>query len=339
MEMNYKTFSTKSIKDKVVLLEDWMQGCDNINFGSEKSVKGFFREVIENESNIYLRKLSIEFLSFLTALDKIRKSSTIDILLDIEDSDEPQIIVPSLKYLYAFYDNNDDILKKLQDFKESLDADVSSEAYYRLGLIQLLNNGVFNDNINFLKCLEQSARLFKSAFCTVENRVDAQYFYEVTNYLMAIISVDKISAEAALKNLTNLSFVRSAFSYNTESFKLENKIHDVLLKVYRIFENSNNHNNWIDYAREFSRLAQYHLEFLNISFSNNEVQYQLIENFKKSIDSQILENMYINNFAYYEAKINNIQHQFPDDETLQAFLGIVKSAISNNEKKTMILSI
>jgi hypothetical protein len=339
MKMDYKTFSTKSTKDKVVLLEDWMQKCDELNFESEKSVKGFFREIIENESNIYLRKLSIEILSFLTAIEKIRKSSTIDILLDIEGSDAPQIIVSSLKYLYVFYDNNEDILKRLEDFKESIDADISSEAYFRLGLIQLLNNNGFSNNINFLNCLEQSAKLFKAAYGSVENRVDAEYFYEVTIYLIAVMSVDKTNAESALKKLTNLSFVRSAFSYSKESLNLENKIHDVLLKVYRIFENSNNHDNWIDYASEFSRLAQYHLEFLNISLSYNNLQHQLIENFKKIIDSQILENMYIKNFAYYETKINNIKYQYPEDKTLNTFLDIVKSSISNNKKKTMILSI
>lgn len=333
MEMDYKTFSTKSTKDKIVLLEDWMQEWDKLNFDSEKKVKGFLREIIEKDSNIYLRKLSIEILSFLTAIEKIRKSSTIDILLDIEDSDAPQIIVPSLKYLYFFYDNNEDILKRLQDFKESINADVSSEAYFRLGLIRLLNSSEFSNNVHFLNCLEQSAKLFKAAYGIVENRVDAEYFYEVTNYLISVMSVDKISAESALEKLTNLSFVRSAFSYRRESLNLENKIHDVLLKVYRIFESSNSHDDWIDYASEFSKLAQYHLEFLNISLSENEVQHHLIENFKKSIDSQIFENMYIKNFAYYETKINNIKNRYPDDEVLNTFLDIVKSAISKNEKK------
>ncbi|MFA1738973.1 hypothetical protein [Lysinibacillus fusiformis] len=343
MEIDYETFFSRSTQEKIVLLEDWIQKCGNLNFGSERSLKGFFRKIIENETNIYLRKLSIEFLSFLSAIEKIRKSSTIDILLDIEDSDSPQIIVVSLKYLYFFYDDDKEILKKFQDFKESADGDVSSEAYFRLGLIQLINNNEFSDNISFLKCLENSANFFKAAYLSVENRVDAEYFYEVTNYLIAILSEDKTAAESTLKKLINLSFIRSAFSYSNESLKLENKILDVLLNVYRIFENSNNHKNWINYAKEFSKLSQYHLELLNTSLSSDKIQNQLIESFKKSINSQILENIYLNNFAYYTVKINNIQNQYAEDETLNSFLNIVKSSISsNNEKKnedTQYLSI
>ncbi|MFJ5792688.1 hypothetical protein ACIP9G_21740 [Lysinibacillus sp. NPDC093197] len=343
MEIDYETFFSRSTQDKIVLLEDWIQKCGDLNFNSERSLKGFFRKIIEYETNIYIRKLSIEFLSFLSAIEKIRKSSTIDILLDIEDSDSPQIIVVSLKYLYFFYDDDNEILKKFQDFKELEDGDVSSEAYFRLGLIHLINNNEFSDKISFLKCLESSANFFKAAYLSVENRVDAEYFYEVTNYLISILSEDKTSAESTLKKLINLSFIRSAFSYSNESLKLENKILDVLLNVYRIFENSNNHKNWIDYAKEFGKLSQYHMELLNTSLSSDKIQNQLIESFKKSINSQILENIYINNFAYYTVKINNIQNQYAEDEILSSFLNIVKSSISsNNEKKnedTQYLSI
>lgn len=335
MTINYEDFLNKTICEKYIFLEDCIQNISDLKQLDERDIKKFFRQIIQSENELYLRKLSIEILSFLTAVNKVRRISTIDILLDIKENDAPQIIVSSLKYLFSFYNYSDDdidIVKKLVELKDSDDGEVSSEAYYRLGLISLFENFNKVDNLSFFKQLEESQKYFKTAASLVENRTDAEYFSEVTKYLISILLGEKEEITISLEKILSLSFIRRMYTYNNKVIQLENKIQYVLTNVYRIFHISSNHENWLDYVNEFTKLAQYYSEFLNISLSSGS-QAKLIENFKGNISSNIFEDLYIRNFSFYKAKIINIQNKFPEDKVLCEFLDIVKCKIDSKEKK------
>ncbi|QOR65099.1 hypothetical protein IM538_14795 [Cytobacillus suaedae] len=335
MKINYDDFLNKTISEKYTFLEDCVQNITELAQSNERDIKTFFKQIIQSENEIYLRKLSIEILSFLTALNKVRRISTLDILLDIKENDPPLIIVSSLKYLFSFYNYSDDdrdIVNKLLLLKDSNDGEVSSEAYYRLGLISLFENLDKSDNLLFLKQLDESKRLFKNAVSLVENRADAEYFFEVTKYLISILSGEKEDITISLEKLLSLSLVRRMYTYNDKVLHLENKIQKVLTNVYWIFQISSNHEDWLDYVDEFTKLAQYYSEYLNLSLSCGS-QSELIENFKVNICSNIFDDLYIRNFSYYKAKIINIQNKFPEDKVLYEFLDIVKNKIENKEKK------
>lgn len=179
MELDYRKFEELSDIEKVTFLEEWIESPPNFESISEKNTRYFFRDLIEREEDSYLRKISIDILSFLTATNFMKRSFTISILLDIDD-DDPFLEITALKYLYYFYDNNTDIKERFSKSTSSENGDICSEAYYRLGLIEFLNNISTDDKLEYFKGIEKSSLYFKSAYQLVENREDARYFYEVT---------------------------------------------------------------------------------------------------------------------------------------------------------------
>ncbi|MGN7286639.1 hypothetical protein ACTHP3_17100 [Shouchella rhizosphaerae] len=329
MEITYEEYSNKTLKERIVYIEDWISKEHEVN--NVVNIKRFLRDVLEKESNSFIRIMSIEILSFLTVTNQIRKSSMIDMLLDIEKNDDPLVVITSLKYLSLFYDDSE-VLKKLEISKSSNDPDVSSEAYYRLGLIKIFNTSSCENEVDFYNKLCESGTLFKYSTSSTENRTDAEYFYHVTNYLKFILLDDEENFELTLKKLLNASFIRKAFTYNETYLALEYKINDILLNMFELYKRTTVHKSWLDYYKEFSKLAYYHSELLSVCMSENQFQNRLISSFKKNISDQVLRNLYIKGFNQYELKINNIMSTYDDCDLIQ-FLSYVKEAIKEDESK------
>lgn len=337
MELDYHKFNELDDLEKTTFLEEWIDSQTDLESIPEKNTRYFFRDIIERETDSYLKKISVDILSFLTAANIMKKSSITSILLDIDD--DSFVEVNALKYLYYFYDDNVEIKAKFERCTSSDNGDVCSEAYYRLGLIEFLNNISLDNKQDFFICIENSSVLFRNAYEIVENREDAHYFYEVTNFIKAILNNDVASSKEAFKNLYNLSYKRRIFTYNPKFIILEDKIQSVLHNIYWIFKTSTCHQDWIDYKKQFGELAQYYFEMLNTSLETENTQYKLIQHFKDAINSNILDQLFIQNFSFYTRKIEAIQNNYKDDEILNDFLTVILNIIQKNKKKNLLLTL
>lgn len=67
------------------------------------------------------------------------KYTVLSILLDIEDDDGWELVVSASRYLETLYEDDSDIYYKLDSLKRSINPDIASEAYYRLGRIEFYN--------------------------------------------------------------------------------------------------------------------------------------------------------------------------------------------------------
>ncbi|MGM9979169.1 MAG: hypothetical protein ACI33J_10255 [Clostridium sp.] len=332
MELDYHKFNELNDMEKTIFLEEWIESPPDLKSISEKNTRFFLRDIIEREKDSYLKKLSIDILSFLSAVNYIKKSSVISILLDVGD-DDPIVEVIALKYLYFFYDNNADIEGKFDKCTTSENGDICSEAYYRLGLIEFLNNVSLDNKLEYFQCIEKSSYFFKNSCELVENREDAHYFYEVTNFIKAILNNNEEKCERYFESLCDISLIRKIFTYNHQFILLEDKIQSILNNIYLIFKNTTKHLEWIDYRKQFVELAQFYFEMLNVSLEKENIQFKLIQQFKHGIKSNILEQLFIQNFSFYTRKIEAIQNKYQSDDILNSFLEVVLNSIQKNEKK------
>src|SRR5699024_1925049 len=110
MKLDYHKFNELNLLEKTTFLEEWIDSPPNLESISEKNIRYFFRDIIEREEDSYLKKISVDILSFLAAANLMKKSSITSILLDIDDASFVE--VNALKYLYYFYDNNAEIKEK-----------------------------------------------------------------------------------------------------------------------------------------------------------------------------------------------------------------------------------
>ncbi|NOU88394.1 hypothetical protein GC102_21940 [Paenibacillus sp. LMG 31460] len=82
---------------------------------NEKVMKSFFRDIIENETDKYLRKINLETLCILTCLVK----AALEIILDIDNDDDPFLLIIVLHYFSLFYEGSNEILRKIESNKYS----------------------------------------------------------------------------------------------------------------------------------------------------------------------------------------------------------------------------
>lgn len=283
MGITYEEFSFKPEEERLTYIEDWMSTEHELSEIPEKQVRGFIRSLLEHEKNAYIKLMAIEILAFLTICKKLRRTSSVDILLDIEHTESAHVVATALKYLSVLYDNEEDIVHKLKLCRDSSDSEVSSEAYFRLGVIRLMDMKECTTMEDFYSTLRDSRALFNYAMCQVENRTDAEYLYNVTDYLFSILVSNETKIEESLRKLLATSFIRRALSHNEDLLLLEFKINDILLNIKEIYESANQHESWINYYKEFVKVAQYHIELMSISVSESEFQNRLISSFKHGI--------------------------------------------------------
>jgi len=334
MLITYEDFSGMEEYEKISFMEDWFTVKENVAKTSEKQLKIFFRSVLEEEQNGFLLIKSIETLSFLTLINKMRKTSTVDMLLDIETCEKnPFVNTTALKYLTVFYDNDEDILDVIKTYRDSSNAEISSEAYFQLGLIKFLKTNFDNNILDYLQLIEESQKYFTYSQSLIENRTDAEYFKYITSFIVSLIKKDNQQVETSYRKLLDISFVREAFHFDKSLVVLEYKIHSVLMNLKLIIDKINDGENWISYFDEFNKLSLYHNELINISISTNNQQHNLLTNFKDNITENILKTFYIKNLSYYEKKINILLDQFIDDSELTIFLRYVKKLMMQNDKK------
>lgn len=333
MKISYDQFACWEVPNKITFMEDWFVEENNIENISERELKMFIRNVLENEENGYVKILTIETLIFLTNLNKIRKGSTIDILLDIEDEEDSFVLITMLRYLTIFQDEHDDIIEKLERLKGHENPEVSSEAYYRLGLINFLDCNASIEKDQFFNLLNESMVLFNYARGQIENRTDAEYYYHVCRFLESFFITNEKQMNDSFDCLFKTSSSRQAFHYNENFLVTEYKINKIFLNLKYIYDSTKGHDGWIDFYNEFRQLSIYHYEILDISLSGNEFQKNLLSRVKSQVNDNIAKSLYLKNFSYYEARINNAVTAYSSDQTLKNFLNYLLELIRKDEKK------
>ncbi|WP_368505211.1 hypothetical protein AB3N04_06105 [Alkalihalophilus sp. As8PL] len=333
MGISYEDFISWEVSNKITFIEDWFFQERNLENISERDLKKFFRKILENEQVGYIKVLAIETLIFLTTLNKIRKVSTLDMLLDIENEDDSFVIITMLRYLTMFFEEQNDILEKIDSLKGHEDPEVSSEAYFRLGLLKFLECNTFNNKVEYIDSLNKSIQLFNYSRNQIENRTDAEYFYHVTKFIEALVITNEKQIEESYESLFNSSYTRQAFHINDKLLAVEYKINKILYNLKHIFDSTNSHHEWINFYNEFNKLSTYHYEIIECSLSGNEFQKRLLSKLKHQINENIAQNMYLNSFRYYESRITTILNSYSSDHNLNVFLNYLLELVRKKDKK------
>ncbi|PLR99046.1 hypothetical protein [Bacillus sp. T33-2] len=333
MDIKYEDFSSWKVPDKISFIEDWFSEEKNLENISEKKVKKFFREILENEQVGYIKVLAIETLIFLTTLKKIRRGSTLDILLDIDNEDDSFVIITTLRYLTMFLEEHEDILHKIDSLKGHDNPEVSSEAYFRLGLLNFLEANSYRNKAEFIDSLNKSISLFNYSRNQIENRTDAEYFYHVSKFLESFIIINEEQMNDSFNSLFKITLIRQAFHYSDNLLAIEYNINKVFLNLKYIYNSTKGHHAWVDFYKEFKQLAMYHFEILECSLSTNEFQKVLLSKMKFQISNNIVKNLYLKSFSYYETRINTLLNMFDTDGILVDFLVYLLEVIKIEDKK------
>lgn len=329
--LTYRNFSTISPFEKVEYLETFLS---EVELSDKKKVFHFLRDIVESDENAYLKSTVLSLLGQLTSqgyftVEQILSVIQNEFFNDILNTDR-FILVKAIKFLYLFDtgSNNKILIEKLT-FHE--DAEVASEAYYRLGLMQLLQYPLSNE-VDFIDKTNIARKNFDNASRIVENRIDAIYFRELMDFLFNIMANDTVPAQNNLQNA--LSYIWQLKIFDNENGKrdFEYQICKSLNSLFYIYKSLNQERNWVNYHHEIECIFHYHFDLLAKETELNAFYNIQIENFKESAETFLLP-LYKYNLSARKGKIEVLINQSEPNTPISAFLQYLLEIIENQTVK------
>jgi hypothetical protein len=300
----------------------------------QKIIKTFLSQVYENDPSTYLKKKAIEWFSELALGNVLRLTAAKEFLLDIA-VDETFIKIAKIKYLFLLFGDDEDVRQELDEATSSEDAEVSSEAYYRQGLIHLLyRTGQSTEDI-FFKELQQATKLFHQAVAEVseeEDRIDARFFGLATQYLIELLAGQKMAYEATMDQLDSVLWQRQLWSKRPVTELFEWHVYRGLSNMQAIAEHTSTEPRWGNFAKEFSRLSRHFNNMVAATSVSRQLQ-QSYQQFTGSIGERVIQQYYIKNLSACKDRLETVIANEDSSSELYAFLLSVRDTIHAQQQK------
>jgi hypothetical protein len=299
----------------------------------QRSIKKFFQAVYENDTSAYTRKKAIEWFSELALGDVLRLTAAKEFLLDITE-DESFIRIAKIKYLFLLFGDDDEVWQELTEAANSSDAEVSSEAYYRQGLIHLLyRTGQATETV-FCEELQQATTLFHQAVAEVgkDDRIDARFFGIVTQYLVELLAGQKAVYAATMRQLDEVLWQRKLWSRRPVTELFEWHIYRALSNMQAIAEHTNTESSWVNFSKEFSRLSKHFNDMVAATAVSRQLQ-QSYQQFTNGVGARIINQYYTKNLFACEDRLNTIIADEDSSSELYGFLLSVRNTIQAQQQK------
>lgn len=333
--MNYDEFTALDVDRRI----DWIDSFDLKEctaVGTNHAVKSLFRSIYDGDSNAYIRKRAIECISELTLFNIIRYGFTKDFLLEeILDNEDVFVEVARLKYLFLLYGDDPEVYSKFVEASQSEFPEIASEAYVRLGLLHFLYKTGGRTDSSILKELEASRSFLHKATAMVENRIDADLFIRVCNYLIALLGGDPLGAENDYYEVVAIFRRRTIWGWLPGTELVEYSILNALARLRTIAIKSVGQNSWTDYRAEFLVLSKCMNDLLiNESLEPRFAKTQTA--FHENITLPIVSEYYVNNLSACVLKIEALIANTPsEEEEFKSFLiGLNEQLRASKEKKS-----
>ncbi len=322
----YQDFVNLSEDEKSDFLDSF---CDEGYFQSYTPpvLKILMQSIIVQETNAYLRQCALEICSGLVLIAKLSRQTLLGILLeDIEDDADPFVQISRIRLLFLHYDASADADQVFEKLSRHLNADVSSEALYRKGLLAFLAIPQKGTS-DLITGLQSCHSLFSVSSSIVENRVDAAYFAVTCDFILGLITGKQEDCQKLLAECLVLLWRLEIFS-NGENLSLSQHLGQVLSLSVDIVKKVNEESKWYDYDRELKEVFALHQELINVQVNGSLIDQTFLERFKQ-VTTSIISPLYSNNLIASSARIEVLIEK-ETDSAYQEFLKEIQGALNQN---------
>jgi hypothetical protein len=302
----------------------------------EREIYNFLRSIILNEKeNTNIRKKAIELHTEYILISKLKPRYALDILIESwKKTQDVFLEVRRLKDLFLFYELEQSDIKKIYQLGTHNDeVEIQAESHFHLGLIYFLS-ALKSEKSEFKKTLQDSLSAFDSAFEIIENRIDAEFFKAIINFILDLMEGRKESSNYHLSRLTDILWRRDILSISNVNSPFWVSFYKVLMsisKVEKLLQPS-----WLDYRENFSKLHYYYCEIKNDELKNRLSESLLKEEFSKYCIASFFDPYILINHNYEVAKIDVRLKEVSVDSDEYEFLNHLKELGSNSDSKKKI---
>lgn len=330
--LDYPAYEALAEPDRVSWF-DQLQWKDIAHPERQRSIKGFFTQVYENEPSSYLRQKSVEWFGDLALGSVLRSSAAREFLLDIDDK-EPLIQTVRLRYLFLLFGDDEDVQHALATALHDEDDDVASEANYRTGLIHLLYRANQGTENQFAAELTRAKQYFRTAVTIRENRIDAEFFELVVDYLNALLASQNVILDDTMRQLNAILWQRQLWGRRPLDESFEWHIYQGLLNI-RVTAEHTAAKGWGDLRKEFNVLAKYFNDLVAVTSVSRRLQHTYSQ-FAEGIGQWIVNQYYVKNLSACRTNIEFLLAEEPTDSSLHDFLLRLQNALDTAQQKKSI---
>ena len=329
--IDYKSYLSYSAAEKVSLFDS---GVPLSKFKTDKSKRKFLEHVIESNDNNFLWKKALENLALMPIFGETsNNNAALSILLDIEPDDDPFVLTTKIKYLFLLYEkfelSDQGIIGQIDDLRFHENSEVSSEAYYYMGLKNFFDANLAIDNVNFLERIRSAARHFEGAVTGSENRVDADLQLQICR-LIEYTLLGKLDLGGASLSTIKDILIERKYSY------IYSKIPDFELWIYKVASGiyevrCSKTDEWLCIKSEVNEICNLHYQM--IDFDLDSCHYQGIKKISESVGTYLLEPFYKESLYQYLGQIKRLHREAAVEEPFRSFCSYLIKSIEEGDSK------
>lgn len=324
-------YTAMSIPERMAFLQfDFFPKAE---LSTDQELNSFLSDIISDVSeNSYLKKLTIERLMDLVFLKRLKPRQALTILIDIWAQDDLSLNLSRIKSLYYLYEHDtEDIEKIFHQYLDSTEAELTAEALFHLGLINMQQGLLSKDMASSISFLEKSKSEFLSANQIIENRADAQVFTRILDVTVDILKNVARPLKTALTEIATLLFKIEGFSFNFKQGPFYVGFYRTLVRLVDISEQ--NPGNWLDYRTELSSLFNQYALIQNEQIKDRLSLSQLSLGFLEKINTNFFEPFFALNFSADQSRISVRLSELPKDSQEASFLENLLALLATDPKK------
>ena len=334
MMISCEEFKTLKLPSRVDYVDSFYLN-EGVFEADERELKKLLRSIVDNSSeNEYVRRKALTCMCEITLVGKLKIPGTIDVLFDVVHESDAFLVAIAIKYLFLFRDSSEnEIIAILLGLSERQNAEVASEAYFRLGLVFLFNSGDEVDEGLFVEGALKANKYFSEARNAAENRMDAEYYYWVSEFILSAVKMDAQETKRCYQELVKRLWAKQVYGLHESISALDYKLYEVVSCIYKITDNKVVE--WIDYREGITDLCGLHFELLNASLSENLYEAGLLNAFKDLNVCNVLYPYYRNSFQANLPVIKRLHREYSEKGVKEPvdFLNVLVELVTTKDKK------
>lgn len=239
-------WDNKTAIEKILFFDNFYQNVD-VETVAADDLASFLENVFKTSSDDFLKERALYYLSGLLLIKYTTNPyKAIALLLDIKPTDEEFLIVQAIKFLFLFHSMGqyNQIKSAIEGFQNHQSAEVTSEANFRLGLMELESITPALSTIDLLQTLTNAEMFFRAATIEVENRVDADFFLCFIALQSAILKNDYEAFDAAHNEMLSAVSEKQLYSLDPGDIELEFSIYKLIEQLKTSYETAHKSNIW-----------------------------------------------------------------------------------------------
>lgn len=308
----------------------------NLNVENEdgSTVLDFLKEIINTTENTFIKRSACKIICELTAVNVIKnRYSSLGVLFDFLSSNTNELIDIALKQLPFFIELlTSEIEHKVIDLTDHDNGDISSQAYFFLGIKTFFFSMSKNDFPNFISTISEAEKYFLAAENVMENRNDAQFYIMLIQLTKALLSNDQEGVTTTVTDLYENLQLRALYDFDTTGLEFEYLIFQMFESLNREYKIVSRSQEWLDVRQETQMILEASLEIEKLKLHNSKFTNITKKIVEESI-SKIESNIY--NFHLYGERKRLIALQSQSDKRLVDFIDSILQSLPNHYNGTI----